>query len=387
MRMRRCLSFMTIPTGTQPAVAMVRARRIWRNQQRHLRLTGRRTLLRLPLVHPLRGQMSFPLLGAAIVPGLLILWFFHSRDRNPEPRGVLLRTFGLGVFITLPASMLEIGQTALTDPLHLSALPASLNSAFLGAALCEEVLKFAIVYGFCSRHQAFDEPMDGILYGVTASLGFATLENVLYVGQNGMTVAIVRAVLAVPGHACWGALMGYFIGQAKFGDPAQRKACLVLALVVPILLHGLYDFPLMWANAPHGDGPAPDAPLWLPLLVVYLGSRAVLYVLKQLGTEQLLVPIPQLGVPDQKPIQIAVESEGQKQNPQPQLGVWLELAIGSLLATGGGLVCFAVLFGLMLNVQEPGEARSVVVGMAIIGVLPLSAGVWLFRRGLEKRHG
>jgi hypothetical protein len=94
------------------------------------------------------------------------------------------------------------------------------------------------------RHKEFDEPMDGVVYGAIASLGFATLENTLYVTQGGVGQAVLRALSAVPGHACMGAIMGYYVGQAKF-TPAKRTSLLAKAYFIPMLLHGAYDAPLM----------------------------------------------------------------------------------------------------------------------------------------------
>lgn len=315
--------------------------------------------------------MTFPLFGAAVVPSLLILWFFHSRDRHPEPRAVLLRTFWYGVLITVPAGLAEVALGSAAEPLALSPVAASLNAAFLGAALCEETLKFLIVYRYCRRLAAFDEPIDGIVYGVTASLGFATLENILYVAANGMEVAMLRAVLAVPGHACWGALMGYYIGQAEFGPPERRRRNLVLALAWPMALHGLYDFPLMWLDRLSGDK-APALPwLWLPLAALLLGWRLALSQLKALRKDQL----PASGAqPLAEPAAVGAA--------QPRWQAVLQLLLGGVLAWGGGLLTLAVLAGAALQgVGDDGAA--LIVGTAVVGGLPLALGLWLFRRGLR----
>lgn len=312
--------------------------------------------------------MTFPLFGAAVVPSLLILWFFLSRDHHPEPRAVLLRTFWYGVLITVPAGLLEVGLSSAAEPLGLSPVAASLNSAFLGAALCEESLKFLIVYHYCRRHAAFDEPMDGIIYGVTASLGFATLENVLYVASNGVEVAVMRALLAVPGHACWGALMGYYIGQAQFGPAMHRNRHLALALGLPMALHGLYDFPLMWLDRAAGDA-SPALPwVWLPLATLAIGWRLALRHLRQLHRDQRLAA----GLPE--PIDVP--------RPPRRWAVLLQLGVGGLLAWGGGLMTLAVLAGVALD-DTAVDTTALIVGTAAIGVLPLLLGLWLFSRGLQ----
>ena len=94
------------------------------------------------------------------------------------------------------------------------------------------------------RNRAFDEPMDGIVYGVVASLGFATLENILFVFNGGMSVAVSRAFTAVPLHAFVGAIMGYYVGQA-WRHPEERRRYILQGYGIAVLLHMLYDFPLM----------------------------------------------------------------------------------------------------------------------------------------------
>lgn len=119
----------------------------------------------------------------------------------------------------------------------------ALAQAFLYAAIPEEFFKFLILVGYCSRHRAFDEPMDGVIYGVTVSLGFATLENVFYVMGGGWATAIARGLTAVPMHAFLGALLGYYVGQAR--RHPEELSQLGYGLLVVVLLHALYDFPLL----------------------------------------------------------------------------------------------------------------------------------------------
>lgn len=177
----------------------------------------------------------------AIGPSLLLLWYFYRRDLNPEPRGVLVRTFFLGILITVPVVLVAIPFRL---PAAYQAIPMvyGLYYAFLCAAIPEEVFKFLVVTQYCAKHSAFDEPMDGVVYGATASLGFASLENILYVAQGGWGVALARAFTSVPCHACLGAIMGYYVGQARFH--VKGNASSWTGLWVAVLLHGMYDFPL-----------------------------------------------------------------------------------------------------------------------------------------------
>ena len=140
--------------------------------------------------------------------------------------------------------------------------------AFLVAGLCEEGFKFLVLHKFCARKKDFDEPMDGMVYGVVASLGFATLENVLYVLGGGMDVALARAATAVPAHACFGGLMGYFYAKAHFGT--RSTGGYMMALAIPIVAHGIYNFPLFMLEAPQVDSE--------PSLALQILGGFILYV-------------------------------------------------------------------------------------------------------------
>jgi RsiW-degrading membrane proteinase PrsW (M82 family) len=201
---------------------------------------------------PAVQNLAFPVL-AAVVPSLLLLWYFYSRDVNPEPRRVLLVTFLLGVASVVPVLLVAAPLLVfVVEPVFIrvdspSDLQAGLAQAFLTAAAPEEFFKWLVLVLYCMPHKEFDEPMDGVVYGAVASLGFATLENVFYVtwaDDPWDKVAIVRAFTSVPCHAFLGAIMGYFVARAKFGKGGRRWN-LGLALALPILLHGLYDLPMM----------------------------------------------------------------------------------------------------------------------------------------------
>src|SRR3989304_1790594 len=136
---------------------------------------------------------------------------------RPEPRALVARVFFLGAAAAFAAAFIEVGVFRTTGiSLEGGKAPRILAPAAAPIALIEEVLKFFPVYFGIYRHVAFDEVMDGIVYAVAAALGFATVENLAYVLQGGATVGILRAFLAVPGHAFFGAVMGFHIGLAKF---------------------------------------------------------------------------------------------------------------------------------------------------------------------------
>ncbi|MGC4122180.1 MAG: PrsW family glutamic-type intramembrane protease [Myxococcales bacterium] len=177
------------------------------------------------------------LAASALVPAFLLLWFLTSRDKNPEPKGMIAKAFLLGAVIVVPVIPCAMGLELLGQGFT-GMWGTALVSAFLGAAIPEESFKLLVLRGWAWGKEAFDEPMDGMVYGATASLGFAAFENVMYVEQNGLGVAALRAFTAVPGHALSGVIVGAYVGAAKFGKPGGSVLKGFLAAVV---LHGLYD--------------------------------------------------------------------------------------------------------------------------------------------------
>ena len=179
------------------------------------------------------------MLSAAIAPGLALLSYFYLKDQyETEPISVVVKTFLFGVFLVLPIMFIQY----VLETEHI--LNTDLANAFLWAALLEEFFKWFILIYVIYQHVAFDEPYDGIVYGAAVSLGFATMENILYLLANGVEHAFLRAVLPVSSHALFGVIMGYYLGKAKF-SASNNRVYLLLALIIPISLHGVYDLSLI----------------------------------------------------------------------------------------------------------------------------------------------
>lgn len=177
-------------------------------------------------------------LALALAPTLAIVLFIIYRDKfDREPPTVLVGSFFYGMLATVPAIALEIGAGyfGLEKTIH-----GTVIFVFFGVALVEEFVKFIPLRIYSFTRRSFDEPLDGIVHGVMVGLGFATLENLLYVYQNGIGVAIARMFLSVPGHAAYGVIMGYFFGKAKF-NYNNRFGILLTGLLVATFFHGLYD--------------------------------------------------------------------------------------------------------------------------------------------------
>jgi|SRR6218665_2030753 len=190
------------------------------------------------------------LLMLAIAPGIAIcLFIFHRDAYNREPKLNLIISFLLGVIAVIPAAIIE-GLLLPSD----AGISSIFVKAFLSVALVEELAKFLALRFYAYPGKSFDEPLDGIVYAVMVSMGFATLENILYVFQSeatgqGYQVALMRMFLAVPAHATFGVLMGYHAGKAKFAQHG-KTALLLTGLFWAILFHGLYDFFLFLRDSP-----------------------------------------------------------------------------------------------------------------------------------------
>jgi len=176
-------------------------------------------------------------------PSLLILFYFFSSDKFKEPKSTIAIVFVLGILICLPAGILN---NFMAENFGSGDYKKDLTHSFLGPAWTEEILKFFVLYAIVLRRREFNEPMDGIVYGVVASLGFATYENYDYVFRLAETwsiapqqMAIWRSYSAVPMHGLNGCIMGFYFGMYAF---TANKKFLVLSLLIPFLLHGFYNF-------------------------------------------------------------------------------------------------------------------------------------------------
>jgi protease PrsW len=179
------------------------------------------------------------ILSAGIAPGLALLSYFYLKDEyDSEPISVVLRTFLYGALLVFPIMFIQ----HVFESEHL--IKAGLIDAFFNSSLLEEFFKWFILFYAIYPHVEFDEPFDGIVYGAAVSLGFATVENVFYLVANGIGHAMTRALLPVSSHALFGVIMGFYIGKAKFTDGNKTK-WIILSLLLPFVLHGLYDFILI----------------------------------------------------------------------------------------------------------------------------------------------
>lgn len=183
-------------------------------------------------------------------PVFILLFYVYYRDKyEKEPLSLLLKSLLAGAVITMPIYFAELGMSYLLQSFRASVYSAAFNDAFMVAALCEEAFKLAAVMLLVWRNKNFNERFDGIVYAVFVSLGFALVENMMYVmgNANGLEIGLSRAITAVPAHAMFGIMMGYHLGLARFEEKHQTLH-LFNAFFIPFLFHGIYDFILMSQN-------------------------------------------------------------------------------------------------------------------------------------------
>lgn len=184
-----------------------------------------------------------PTVSAAVIPALILVVYFWKNDRFPEPPKVILITFILGILSIIPSIVFALPFYRIAQKIQNPYL-YGIWQAFMCAAVPEESAKFLVIFYYCYKHPAFDEIMDGLVYGATASLGFAALENILYIAEDGYSVAVTRALTSVPTHAFFGMFIGYYL--ALYKQAAVKKRSIVMkGLAIAVLLHGIYDVPLL----------------------------------------------------------------------------------------------------------------------------------------------
>ncbi len=193
-------------------------------------------------------RYNFFLIAAAVVPAVFLMVRVYRSDRLEKESPVLLRKLAVAGILSSLLAMVEerIFEGLLSLFSDGTSLAYHVILYFVIVGISEESSKYIFLKRHTWRSPEFNSQYDGVVYAVFVSLGFALWENISYVLSYGFTTAVVRAVTAIPGHACFGVFMGVFYGAARkyenAGQPASAKTLRVLALAVPVLLHGAYDF-------------------------------------------------------------------------------------------------------------------------------------------------
>ncbi len=243
--------------------------------------------------------MSPLLLILAIIPGLLICFLIYKIDKfEKEPVFHLSICFLLGILCCFPAIKLEaIGDNLGYDESH--GLGNLLTFSYIIIALSEEIVKYLVLVFYAYPKKIFNEPLDGILYAVMIGMGFATLENVLYADRFGLQTVMVRAFTAVPAHAIFAIIMGYFVGLAKF-NRKNRIKLLALGLIVPVLIHGTYDLFILQQYYE-----------WLMVLATFTLTVSAFFAIRVIRLHQQNSPFNELFIAD-SPFNASIDDDKNK---------------------------------------------------------------------------
>lgn len=238
------------------------------------------------------------LLILALIPVIALLIFIYLKDKKEkEPLWLLALLFFSGMATSITAVIGEvIGQVVLG--LTLSDLPIfqSILLAMFVVGPAEELGKWFVLWLITWKSKHFDHSYDAIVYAVFVSLGFAGLENVGYVFQNGIGTAIVRMFFSVPGHACFAVFMGFFYSKAKYAKLTNKKSAyawnIVLSMAIPIVLHGIFDAILFAGRATGDDMLAGfSAVVWLGYVIALLICTFIL-VLNASKNDFCIITLP-----------------------------------------------------------------------------------------------
>lgn len=208
------------------------------------------------------------LMALAIIPGLLLIIYVYKKDKvEKEPVKLIVRLVIFGIISCIVAAALEQAESAFLPKYPEGSVQNALVQSFLMAALVEETVKYLATRFGSWRYTGFNYRFDGIVYGVSAAVGFAIYENILYVASYGLATAIVRAFTAIPLHAFCGVFMGVFYSYSKkaslTGEPTFKWN--ILTLLVPMLIHGTYDtFAFL--------GEAGTVPLLVFVVILYIAA-------------------------------------------------------------------------------------------------------------------
>ena len=197
--------------------------------------------------------MDNKLLALAVIPGVLIVVFVYIKDKvEKEPIGLIIKCLIFGAISAFLAMIAESAAGSVLPEYDQGTAGYAFVNGILLAAFWEELLKYLMLRIGTWKNQHFNYRFDGIVYGTSVAVGFAILENIGYVSMYGLETALVRAVTAVPLHAFCGVFMGVFYAMSKknaiLGKGVKKTWYTFLALIIPMIIHGNYDFLAMYAE-------------------------------------------------------------------------------------------------------------------------------------------
>lgn len=238
------------------------------------------------------------LFALALIPVIGLLIFIYVRDkREKEPMGLLIGLFFAGVGTAIPAIILEaIGELILEAAIPYESAIKAVLLAMIVVGPAEEMGKYTVLRLITWKNKHFDYSYDAIVYAVFTSLGFAAIENIGYVFSGGLSVALTRMFTAIPGHTSFAVFMGFFYSKAKYasvtGNKSDYKKYNALSMIMPIIVHGLYDAIVMGGLAAEEDLVLGLAFLLWVVYVIALFVVSFIMVIKASKNDFCIVTLP-----------------------------------------------------------------------------------------------
>jgi protease PrsW len=293
------------------------------------------------------------LLFVSVAPGVLFLVLIMRMDRRePEPLSLVLKVIAFGAVSAIPAGLLEMALD-LVPQFRATDAAGVVASSFIQVAPVEELCKLAVVLLLVWRNPNFNEENDGIVYMGASAIGFAVLENVIYVLSNGMGVGLLRAFTSIPLHVFTAVAMGFFLGKARFAATTTRRGLMaVLGFLIAWFLHGLYDSFALSAGAG-----------WLLILPIVAGVSALGIVFLKRGQKLSA----ERWATEAAPAEAAAHHTGDHR--------WIRVVSRVLLIACGAFWAF-LLLGTFTS-KAAGQAGYALLGGLMMSFLPLSLGIIL----------
>jgi protease PrsW len=319
--------------------------------------------------------MILILVLVAIAPPIAFLTFILRHDRaEPEPIRMVLKIMVLGALSIIPAAIIQLA--VLDQPFFQGGgiIGAALES-FLVVAPSEELVKLAVVLIFAWSNRNFNERFDGIVYTGAAAIGFALAENIFYVLDLGLTVGILRAVTAIPGHTFTGVLMGYYVGKAKFSETTSARNLNILkGFLIAYSLHALYNTLVLSDTA--------AALLMVPLVIFYfvIGTRILREgsaAAARRWAEGVYQPVAEAEFSPPPVVPVVQETDQHKTETRSWL--FLRAVVARIIFIVSALFWILLFVGLAEEVGNPQEMLAIVAGGLLISAVPIFIAVMLER--------
>ncbi len=196
------------------------------------------------MINFVHDMNTYVMIAAGVLPAALLWLYIWKSDPKPEPLSLLMKALLYGVLIIIPLAVVEpmVSQILFGEDSDPRSMLGAVLDSFCVAAIPEEGFKLLALWLIVRRNPYFDEHFDGIVYAVSVGLGFAAVENIFYVFsdmEQWRSIALMRALMAVPGHYAFAVIMGYYFSKYHFVEKSTRNA--VLTIVAPVIAHGTYN--------------------------------------------------------------------------------------------------------------------------------------------------